>query len=175
MDPLAQAVLTLASGAVGAGLGAAVALQRFKRERAFSHRISWYEEMVRALNGFGTTLQAIIHATAREDDEKVEELKQLASAQEEALLPILSDRELYAKQSGYSALQRFIIEANKLSELQLTVLRVQAEMGGEPGAAVENFAPALLRVTNEAAEALATEFRQELFGRFGGRVKRTMP
>jgi len=48
-EKLAAAVVSLISGFLGAWLASAIALSRFRKERAFDRQLDWYEKMVRAL------------------------------------------------------------------------------------------------------------------------------
>lgn len=63
MAALPDIALTTVSALLGAWAGAAIALGRFKKERAFDKRLQWYDEAVQALYRASNTLSVAVYST----------------------------------------------------------------------------------------------------------------
>ena len=112
MTPLLQALVSGTTALLGAWLGAAIALSRFKRERAFDRRIDWYERVIRTINQTSLTLYDVEYASSRGAlPEAMEALVKLNDLTKQVGL-VGSEAALYARQGGYDALMDAVDKYN---------------------------------------------------------------
>jgi len=172
MTPVLQALLSGATALVGAWLGAAIALSRFKHERAFDRRIDWYERAIRMINQTVLTLYDVEYASSRGDIAEASAALIKVNALNKQVGLLAGEAALYARQGGYDALVNAIEAYNaSRSDQRMTERDPQKLLQF----AIKNAASSR-QLYDGAAAALARDLRDELgWPRIGIRTRAPAP
>lgn len=90
----------------GSWVGARLALRRFKRERAFEHRLEWYRQTLRAVNRVHRSFQMAALATRRGLHEEAGKKLRAANDAVMEALELTHEAKLFAATSTVKALQK---------------------------------------------------------------------
>lgn len=128
----------------GAWFGATLALNRFRRERAFERQLDWYERVSRSLMEVSRLITSVTIAGEREDDNEAARFWEEAKPSWKRLFEIQAEAPLYASQAGYDALtdlsQRISdavinqprpVDTRMASELMVAVVVAETAITGE--------------------------------------------
>lgn len=153
----AAVVLPAIAALIGSWLGAGLALERFKKERAYELRARWYAEMVDSIQKLHWELNKALRHEENEDISRAQATFEAARPLVDQFTYTMSAGDLYGRPASRAALRKAQDSTN-----QLGAFRQQLE-----GMGVPNARPAILRAMlhelDETRVVLVGECRDELF------------
>lgn len=164
MDPIATLLVAAVGGVIGSIFTASVALAQFKEERAWEHRLRWYEDTIALLHELIWGAQVAQHKLlTKSTPEELREVLGKAHRHVDGLALASRKSDLYAHPEGKAALDCAIRATNESGELFRTVQQV----GGRDPNGV--FLAEMEKELIAAEAVLVREAREILFPRSGFR------
>lgn len=107
----------LVGSLIGAWLGGAITLGRFKKERGFDRRLEWYERTFRELNSLGWRLSVVVYLYERDRPDDAGEHFTASFEELTKFSLTLSEAELYATREGALAVRKLVDTINEQGPL----------------------------------------------------------
>jgi hypothetical protein len=112
-----QLSLPFVTALIGAWLGGAIALGRFKKERGFDRRLEWYERAFRELNSLGWRMAKVTYLYSRDRRAEAEALFIESREELTSFALTLAEGDFYATREGAAAVRQLVDEINRQGAL----------------------------------------------------------
>ena len=121
-DGLEQFLLTLAAALIGTWIGARIALDRFRKERAFDRRMDWHDRALRSARRVFQAAADAEHAIRQGNDDTPFAEERAAATRE--LGAVLNEGRMYASDTEFKLVT---LIATHLAQHQAAVNKLKAE------------------------------------------------